>query len=133
MSEKLVQQDSDPWKEDPDYPVSDWQYEVANDDTRAGYLDWVESKRNCDEDQDNYECAECGLGDHPSSECPNKDHDEEQGACILTGAPGENPDDCTTHEHELATGCTTYEHELVTAVSEWICRGLGAKRSVIHG
>lgn len=20
--------------------------------------------------------------------------------CVLTGAPGENPDDCTTHEHE---------------------------------
>ena len=25
---------------------------------------------------------------------------EEDGACILTGEPGENADDCTTHEHE---------------------------------
>ncbi len=25
---------------------------------------------------------------------------EEHGACIVTGADGENPDDCTTHEHE---------------------------------
>jgi hypothetical protein len=23
----------------------------------------------------------------------------EPGSCVLTGAPGENPDDCTTHEH----------------------------------
>lgn len=26
--------------------------------------------------------------------------DYEQGACILTGADGENADDCTTHDHE---------------------------------
>jgi hypothetical protein len=26
-----------------------------------------------------------------------------QGACVLTGAAGENADDCTTHEHEEAT------------------------------
>ena len=24
----------------------------------------------------------------------------EPGSCIIIGAPGENPDDCTTHEHE---------------------------------
>ena len=27
--------------------------------------------------------------------------------CILTGAPGEDPDDCTTHEHESHTTRTT--------------------------
>lgn len=27
-------------------------------------------------------------------------YEHEQGACILTGAPGENDDDCTTHDHE---------------------------------
>ena len=29
--------------EDPDYPASDWQYEVANGDTRRGYWEWVEA------------------------------------------------------------------------------------------
>ena len=27
--------------ENPDYPVADWQDEVANGDTRKGYWDWV--------------------------------------------------------------------------------------------
>lgn len=30
------------------------------------------------------------------------DNDAPFGACILTGAEGENPDDCTTHDHEEA-------------------------------
>lgn len=29
------------WGEHPAYPVSDWQYEVGNDDTRLGYWPWV--------------------------------------------------------------------------------------------
>jgi len=29
------------WGQHPDYPVADWQYEVANDDTRLGYWSWV--------------------------------------------------------------------------------------------
>lgn len=29
------------WGEHPEYPVSDWQYEVANGYTRSGYWDWV--------------------------------------------------------------------------------------------
>ena len=29
------------WADHQDYPVSDWQYEVANGDTRLGYWDWV--------------------------------------------------------------------------------------------
>jgi hypothetical protein len=32
------------WGEHPDYPVSDWQYEVQNNDTRNGYWDWVSNK-----------------------------------------------------------------------------------------
>lgn len=32
------------WGAHPDYPVADWQYEVANDDTRRGYWEWVEAK-----------------------------------------------------------------------------------------
>lgn len=33
-----------PWQENTDYPVRDWQYEVTNDDTRLGYQDWVDHK-----------------------------------------------------------------------------------------
>ena len=33
------------WEDDPDYPVADWQYEVANGDTRRGYHEWVEAKK----------------------------------------------------------------------------------------
>lgn len=29
------------WGEHPDWPVEDWQYEVANGDTRSGYWVWV--------------------------------------------------------------------------------------------
>lgn len=29
------------WDSDKDYPVSDWQYEVANGDTRLGYHEWL--------------------------------------------------------------------------------------------
>jgi hypothetical protein len=34
----------DVWEEHPDFPVSDWQYQVANGDTRRGYHDWVEAE-----------------------------------------------------------------------------------------
>lgn len=30
-----------PWGEHPEWPVSDWQIEVANGDTRRGYWEWV--------------------------------------------------------------------------------------------
>lgn len=29
-------------QEHPKYPLSDWQYEVQNGDTRLGYDEWVE-------------------------------------------------------------------------------------------
>ena len=35
-------------EEDDDYPVSDWKYEVRNDDTRLGYWEWVGAKRESD-------------------------------------------------------------------------------------
>ena len=31
----------DIWASDPNYPVDEWQYEVAEDSTRLGYWDWV--------------------------------------------------------------------------------------------
>lgn len=33
------------WNDDPDFPPSDWQSEVANGDTRMGYRDWVAGQR----------------------------------------------------------------------------------------
>jgi len=32
-------------KNDPRFPIKDWQYEVRNGDTRRGYLDWVASQQ----------------------------------------------------------------------------------------
>ena len=32
------------WGEHPDFPVCDWQDEVASDETRLGYWIWVEVK-----------------------------------------------------------------------------------------
>lgn len=29
------------WGEHPDYPLSDWKYEVSNEDTRLGYNEWL--------------------------------------------------------------------------------------------
>ncbi|WBO21744.1 hypothetical protein [Sphingomonas abietis] len=36
------------WDEDPDHPVADWQYEVANGDTRLGYHGWIAGRRQND-------------------------------------------------------------------------------------
>lgn len=36
---------SDPWKSDETYPITDWQYEVANGDTVLGYRDWLDHQR----------------------------------------------------------------------------------------
>lgn len=33
------------WDEDDQFPAEDWQYEVANGDTRRGYWDWVKAKQ----------------------------------------------------------------------------------------
>lgn len=41
----LVGPGGDPWASDPDYPVEDWQYEVANGDTRRGYQEWLRARR----------------------------------------------------------------------------------------
>lgn len=37
-----------PWDEDTKYPAKDWQHEVGNDDTRLGYLEWVEHHREAE-------------------------------------------------------------------------------------
>jgi hypothetical protein len=40
------------WGEDPEFPVEDWRYEVQADNTRLGYWDWVEVKREIGGDSD---------------------------------------------------------------------------------
>ena len=37
------------WEEYPPYPICDWQYQIANNATRLGYWDWVESEREANE------------------------------------------------------------------------------------
>ncbi len=32
------------WKGAPEFPLEDWQYEVANNDTRRGYWEWITSQ-----------------------------------------------------------------------------------------
>lgn len=46
----MVQHDPlmSPGYSDDEYPLSDWQYEVANGDTRRGYDDWVAAQREAD-------------------------------------------------------------------------------------
>lgn len=42
-------------------------------------------------------------------------YEHEQGACILTGAPGENDDDCTTHDHETDVDERADRYDALTA------------------
>ena len=41
----------DGWTEDPDWPLADWRYEVANDDTRLGYAEWVKHNKEATADE----------------------------------------------------------------------------------
>lgn len=41
----LPPETKDHWESDPIHRVEDWQYEVANNDTRLGYHEWVEKKK----------------------------------------------------------------------------------------
>lgn len=31
------------WNDNNEYPIEDWKYEVANNDTRRGYHEWIEA------------------------------------------------------------------------------------------
>lgn len=33
------------WEEDPEFPLEDWKYEVANNDTRKGYHEWIAAQK----------------------------------------------------------------------------------------
>lgn len=42
------------WGEHPQWPVADWQYEVANNYTRRGYWDWVSEHLHQTTDNEDY-------------------------------------------------------------------------------
>lgn len=65
------------WDEHPSYPVSDWQSEVANDDTRLGYRDWYEAQIEAADYESQIEAAAetpptpaCAEGEQRSSPVP---------------------------------------------------------------
>lgn len=49
------------WDVADDYPVADWQHEVADDNTRLGYRDWVEHQRLLAIEDDSPTCNTCGA------------------------------------------------------------------------
>ncbi|AXK43972.1 ATP-binding protein [Erythrobacter aureus] len=51
------------WEDHPGYPSEDWQYEVANGDTRASYWDWVQSKVDADREERAEKAAERASDD----------------------------------------------------------------------
>lgn len=57
------------WYDDPKFPVGDWQFEVANGDTRLGYRDWIANQReNRLEDEEEHDdtpsLQDSGVYDH---------------------------------------------------------------------
>ena len=42
----------DPWVENPNHPIIDWQAEVAADDTRLGYWDWLAREEGDDAEKE---------------------------------------------------------------------------------
>jgi len=44
LNKRMKWQPKSHWEDHPDHPVEDWRYEVANNDTRLGYLDWVNNR-----------------------------------------------------------------------------------------
>lgn len=39
------------WGEHPDHDVDSWKYEIANNDTRLGYWDWVDARESDGEEK----------------------------------------------------------------------------------
>lgn len=47
------------WGSDPDFPIWLWKAEVADGDTRKGYLEWVEQKKD-EEAEREHDISSCG-------------------------------------------------------------------------
>jgi len=41
----------DPWGEDTGHPRADWQHDVSDDNTSLGYWDWVDSIKECEDEE----------------------------------------------------------------------------------
>jgi len=41
QAERIANENGGVWGEHTEYTLDDWKYEVANDDTRLGYWEWV--------------------------------------------------------------------------------------------
>ncbi len=109
---KLPESDSDnPWREDPDYPSSDWRAEVKNEDTRRGYWDWVEANDN--------ELKIKDLGDFHFSDFVNSKEDNALGHTIA--AVIGNIDDWDQR---------LFKSEGITPSGQWACV---AKALRVHG
>lgn len=95
------------------YLITPQGFEFSEDDIEESETEYDEDEDEEEEDEsedadnedeaDKYECANCGAGDHPTSECPHPDEsgeeDEEQCEC------GREPHLCTfpeTGEHSDA-------------------------------
>jgi len=48
------------WDTDPDFPMWLWKAEVADGDTRKGYLEWVEQKKDEEEAEREHDLSSCG-------------------------------------------------------------------------
>jgi hypothetical protein len=71
----------------------------------------------------------CG-GDH-GDDCPNVEH-----LCVLTGEDWEDPEDCTTHDHEVGkwignTDCQCEEMEFSWSSCDTCGSGLGGSRHAV--
>ena len=51
-AERPVEPRRSHWDEAAGHPVEDWRYEVTNDDTRLGYLAWVDAREESGEYDD---------------------------------------------------------------------------------
>lgn len=88
--------------EDEDDPIPDEEYEQETEEE-------AKAQQEDDDDEDDEPAtfgipdelmADRALSDEQAHELDTLMADEEVGPCILTGEPGENEEDCTTHDHE---------------------------------
>ena len=48
-----------PWMDNHEYPTEDWQAEVAANDTRLGYLEWIEHQIESNRNDINFNTKGC--------------------------------------------------------------------------
>jgi len=81
------------WGQTPEPDDEPKEYEFATHVELEGWMDYESVMQNPD-----------GTWEKFERESDNEEEEDDDGrkfgVCILTGAPGENPDDCTTHAHE---------------------------------